>query len=298
MGAPIVTLRGAADPQGGVSSAWASGDTVAVTAGSLYAAGAWVYSPTGWASVQIGVDWYSPSGYISSGLTTVSVPPAAWVYVSSGNLTAPTGQDVSSGALHVGEAGATSPQSQNTLFIGLATLLAGSPEIPAEKDSTFDYDNTYLYNETTVTQQQGPNQLVIADERDTTSAAEYFRRSALTYSSEVVSPYDVTDLASWSLAKFGQPGIHLSKMTIEAANCPQLAFPTVLALDIGDVVQVTRRPIGGAVISEVGIIERVQHQIGPQRWTVTYQLSPYYPEAAVMTVDGTENTPGSGVLGW
>jgi hypothetical protein len=64
------------------------------------------------------------------------------------------------------------------------------------------------------------------------------------------------------------------------------------------VVQVTRRPIGGAVISEVGIIERVQHQIGPQRWTVTYQLSPYYPEAAVMTVDGTENTPGSGVLGW
>ena len=62
-------------------------------------------------------------------------------------------------------------------------------------------------------------------------------------------------------------------------------------------VQVTRRPIGGAVISEVGIIERVQHQIGPQRWTVTYQLSPYYPEAAVMTVDGTENTPGQACSG-
>ena len=63
-------------------------------------------------------------------------------------------------------------------------------------------------------------------------------------------------------------------------------------------VQVTRRPIGGAVISETGIIERVQHQIGAGKWTVTYQLSPYTPEIAVMTVDGAENVPGSGVLGW
>ena len=108
----------------------------------------------------------------------------------------------------------------------------------------------------------------------------------------------MTDLASWSLTKFGEPGIHLTQLEIEAESCPQIAFPTVLALDIGDVVQVTRRPIGGAVITELGIIERVQHQIGAGKWTVTYQLSPYTPESAVMTVDGSEDTPGSGVLGW
>ena len=283
-------------PEGDTSSAWISSSAVPVTAGSLYAAGAWVYSPTGWGSVQVGVDWYSGSGYVSSGITTVSIPPAAWVFISSGNLTAPTGLGVTSAGLHLGEASIPAPG--NGLYIGLAAMQEGSPEIPALKDSAFDYDNTYLYNETTVTQQQGPNQLVIADERNTSSAAEYFRRSALTYSSEVVSPYDVTDLASWSLAKFGEPSLHLSQLTVDAHSCPQLAFPTVLALDIGDVVQVTRRPIGGAVISEVGIIERVQHQIGAGKWTVTYQLSPYTPESAVMTVDGTENTPGSGVLGW
>lgn len=290
------SYSGLLTPVGVSSSVWATGDTVPVTAGALYAAGAWVYSPTGWGSVQIGVNWYSPSGYISTSITTVSIPPAAWVYISSGNLTAPTGQNVTSGSLYLGEAG--TPEQGNVLYIGLASLLAGSPEIPFLKDTAFDYDNTYLYNETQVTQQQGPNQLVIADERNTTSAAEYFRRSALTYTSEVVSPYDVTDLASWSLAKYGEPSIHLSQLIIDADSCPQIAFPTVLALDIGDVVQVTRRPIGGAVISETGIIERVQHQIGAQKWTVTYQLSPYTPEAAVMTVDGTENTPGSGVLGW
>ena len=202
---------------------WISGDTVAVTAGSLYAAGAWVYSPTGWASVQAGVDWYSPSGYVSTSITTVSIPPAAWVYVSSGNLTAPTGQGVTSGVLHLGETG--TPAVLNTLYVGLAALLAASPEIPALKDSSFDFDNTYLYNETTVTQQQGPNQLVIADERNTTSASEYFRRSALTYSSEVVSPYDVTDLASWSLAKYGEPSLHLSQLIVEAHSCPQTRVP-------------------------------------------------------------------------
>ena len=246
-----------------------------VIAGSSYSAGAWVYSADGWASVQIGVDWYAPSGYVSTGAATVSVPPGAWVYISSGNVTAPTGQGVTSGALHVGEAG--SPEAGNLLYMGLVTLLAASPEIPFLQDTAYDYDNTYLYNETTVTQQSGPNQLVIADERNTSSAAEYFRRSALTYTSQAVSPYDVTDLASWSLAKYGEPSIHLTQLIVEAESCPQIAFPTVLALDIGDVVQVTRRPIGGAVISELGIIERVQHQIGAGKWTVTYQLSPYTP---------------------
>ena len=283
-------------PAGGASAAWAADNPVPVIAGSAYSAGAWVYSAVGWASVQVGVDWYAPAGYISTGAATVSVPPGAWVYISSGTVTAPTGLGVTTGALHVGEAG--SPEAGNLLYIGLATLLAASPEIPFLQDTAYDYDNTYLYNETTVTQQSGPNQLVIADERNTSSAAEYFRRSALTYTSQAVSPYDVTDLASWSLAKYGEPSIHLTQLIVEADSCPQIAFPTVLALDIGDVVQVTRRPIGGAVISELGIIERVQHQIGAGKWTVTYQLSPYTPESAVMTVDGSENTPGSGVLGW
>jgi len=284
-------------PAGG-SGAWVSGDMVTVTAGNGYVAGAWVYSPTGWGTVVIGADWYAPSGYVSTSAATVGIPAGAWVYVTSGVVTAPAGQGITSATLHAGEAGISAPSPANLLYIGLATLLAASPEIPALQDSTFDYDNTYLYNETTVTQQEGPNQLVIADERDTTSAGEYFRRSALTYSSEVVSPYDVTDLASWSLAKFGQPGLHLQQLVVDAHACPQIAFPTVLALDIGDVVQVTRRPIGGAVISETGIIERVQHQIGAGKWTVTYQLSPYTPESAVMTVDGSENVPGVGVLGW
>ena len=283
-------------PAGGASAAWAAGSPVPVIAGSSYSAGAWVYSPTGWVSVQIGIDWYAPSGYLSTGAATVSIPPGAWVYISSGTVTAPADQGVTSGALHVGMAG--SPAPGNLLYIGLATLLATSPEIPFLQDTAYDYDNTYLYNETTVTQQSGPNQLVIADERNTSSAAEYFRRSALTYTSQAVSPYDVTDLASWSLAKYGEPSIHLTQLIVETESCPQIAFPTVLALDIGDVVQVTRRPIGGAVISELGIIERVQHQIGAGKWTVTYQLSPYTPESAVMTVDGSENMPGSGVLGW
>ena len=127
-------------PAGGASAAWAADNPVPVIAGSPYSAGGWVYSPAGWASVQIGVDWYAPSGYVSTGAATVSVPPGAWVYISSGNVTAPTGQGVTTGALHVGEAG--SPDAGNLLYMGLVTLLAASPEIPFLQGSEFDYDNT------------------------------------------------------------------------------------------------------------------------------------------------------------
>ena len=123
-------------PTGGNSAAWAADNPVPVTAGSLYSAGAWVYSPTGWVSVQIGVDWYADGTYVSTSAATVSVPPGAWVYISSGAVTAPTGPDAHSGALHVGEA--DSPAAGNLLYIGLvdaARRVPGDP-VPAGAPST------------------------------------------------------------------------------------------------------------------------------------------------------------------
>ena len=120
------------------------------------------------------------------------------------------------------------------------------------------------------------------------------------YNVEVVSPYDVSDITTWSLARFAQPTLHNKSLTIEAAPNPQVAFPVVLSLDIGDVVSVVRRPVGGAVISQAGIIERVKHSIGPGKWTTTYQLSPYTVEGAVLTVNGSGDygLAADSNLGW
>ena len=88
--------------------------------------------------------------------------------------------------------------------------------------------------------------------------------------------------------------------TVTASSNPQVAFPAVLSLDIGDVVTVTRRPVGGAPVSETGIIERVKHSIGPGKWETTYQLSPYTVEGAVLAVNGTGDTglAADNSLGW
>ena len=175
----------------------------------------------------------------------------------------------------------------------------GTTEIPYLKDSDWDYDNTRLYSETQVTQQDGPNQLIFADSRDLASQQQFFRRSALTYTSEVLSPYDVSDLATWTTSKYAQPTLHLTSLVVDASSAPSLAFPAVLQLDIGSIVQVTRRPVGGAVLSELGVIERVQHEIGAGKWQTTYQISPYTPDDAILAADTSGfNMPSTTTLGW
>ena len=85
---------------------------------------------------------------------------------------------------------------------------------------------------------------------------------------------------------------------ISAADSPQSSFSQILHLDIGDVVTVTRNPVGGASITETCVIERIGHEIGPTSWKTTFLLSPYSQPGSVQTVDGSQSTPGNFNLGW
>lgn len=281
---------------GGVAFVQMNSQSFPVNMGSTYAATAWVNCPTGWNFVQLGCDWFDNSGnYVTTSSSTLSVPAGAWVFISA-TVTPPVGQGIVGGSMRIGMLNGPAPM--NALYVSYAAVLTTSPEVPYLQATSFDYDNSYTYNEVTTTQQDGPNQLVIADERNPQSIQLYFRRSALTYQSQVVSPYDVSDLTTWSLAKYGEPGLHLKQLIVDASASPQAAFGPILHLDIGDVVLVTRRPVGGAKISQLCIIERIQHDIGPSYWTTTYQCSPYSPSNAVATVDSSNSTPGATNMGW
>lgn len=276
------------------ASAILNSQGVPVAGGNMYTVGAWVNSLTGYTFTQIGIDWFDSTGApLGTGSTTLEIPQGAWVYITN-TSTAPDG--AVAGMIRIAMNNA--PSSGNLLFVSYAAISAATPEIPYEQSSSFDYDNQYTYNEVQTTQQEGPNQLVVADQRDPASIATYFRRSALAFTSEVVSPYDVQDLTTWSLAKYSQPNMHLKQLVVNLANAPGITFTEVLHLDIGDVITVNRRPIGGAPISETCIIERVQHEIGPISWSVTYQLSPYTPYSNIITIGGTTNVPGTNSLGW
>jgi len=256
-----------------------------VTAGGTYTTGAWVFSAAGGTVAAGGIVWNAGS---TVGTTTV-IPPSSWTYIQSA-CTVPAGVTRAGAAVYSG----TSP-----LYIATGALIQVSPEVPYEKETEFDFDNSYLYNEVTATLESGPNQLTVYDDRNLASEQQYFRRSALSFSSNVVSPYDVSDVTTWSIAEFAQPSIHVAAIKIEASANPVIAFPVILNLDIGDIVQVNRRPVGGAMISELGIIERISYDIGSRYFYVTYQVSPYQPSNNVLCADTTGyDTPGTTILAW
>jgi hypothetical protein len=76
----------------------------------------------------------------------------------------------------------------------------------------------------------------------------------------------------------------------------------VLSLDEGQAGQVNRHPVGGAALTELGIVERVQHDIGAGYWQSAYQLSPYGPAQSVLCADTPGfDAPGSAatlILAW
>ena len=282
---------------GGATFALMNSIHFTATPGNVYLAEAWVLSVTGWDYLQIGCDWYDIDGnYLSTAANIVSVVQGAWAYVSA-TVSASVIQPIAYGKMRIAETGSPSPG--NLLYVSYGAVISVSQEIPYEKSTTFDYDNSYLYNQVATTQQNGPNTLVIASERDIPSIGLYFDRSALTFTSDAVSPYDVSDLTTWSLAKYGNPSLHLKQIVVDAVSSPYSSFSQLLHLDIGDIVTVVRRPIGAPPIEQTCVIERIEHQIGPSAWRITFQVSPYAVGSSVMTVDGTTNVPGGALtLPW
>lgn len=285
-------------PLGSFTSVSADAVAVLVTGGASYTAGAWVQSVTGWGSVFIGFDLYLGGGYVSTSATTYAVPVGSWFYITT-TVECPAGT-VDRFVLRVGEGG--TPAAGNALYIAYAAMWEASPEVPYQRETEFDYDNSYLYNEVTATLQSGPNDLTVYDDRNLPSEQAYFRRSALSVTSNVISPYDVSDVTTWSIAQFSQPSVHVASVKVDVAANPLVAFPIALNVDIGDIVQVNRRPVGGAVISELGIVEKVSVEVGARYFYVTYQLSPYAPSDNVLCADTSGyDDPGSNntlILGW
>jgi hypothetical protein len=261
-----------------------------LVAGGIYTTGAWVYSPTGGTAVtvSVGAAW----GTVSSLSSGTAVPEGSWMYVQAG-VTIPSGVTRASAVISSG----TFP-----VYIAVGALMRVSPEVPYVKETEFDYDNSYLYNEVTATLESGPNDLTVYDDRNLPSEQSYFRRSALSIQSNVVSPYDVSDVTTWSIAEFSQPTVHVASVKVHASANPVVAFPVVLNLDLGDIIQVNRRPIGGAVIAELGIIEKISYEIGPRYFYVTYQISPYAPSNNVLCADTSgyddPSTNSTLILGW
>ena len=168
-----------------------------------------------------------------------------------------------------------------------------SVEVPYLPPLGFDYDNTYLYNTTQISRVDGPNSSITAAVRDQASQNAYFPRTAFQQTIETTSDQDAYDASNWYASQYGQPALRAKNLVVDAASNPVQAFPVVLTTRVGDVGTVDRHPVGGAALSELVQVQRVQVQIGPGVWQAGYETAPYVLPSAVLTLD----TAGQDVLG-
>lgn len=137
---------------------------------------------------------------------------------------------------------------------------------------TPDFDISRVLNEVTATINGGTAQTV----SDATSNTRYFRRSD-TLTPLLTTDTDARQLASFRLALFKNPKLRFPSVTVKPMGDDN-AWPHVLGREISDKVTVERSPdTNGAVtaqtISQRGFIEGVQHDITPNDWTTTWQVS-------------------------
>lgn len=158
-------------------------------------------------------------------------------------------------------------------------------EVPYLPGQSFGYDNTYLHNQEQTTRQNGATQSVTAYARDASSASSYFLRAPQTFTIETNSDLDAWDDVNWDLALYSQPSLRVKSLTVDASSNPSVAFPVVLATKVGDVTTVNRRPVGGAAVSTLVQIQKIAHRSGPATWQTSYQMSPYAPQNAILTLD-------------
>ncbi len=178
----------------------------------------------------------------------------------------------------------------------------GTTEIPFSQDTAFSLDNTFIYNQIDATQNRGPNTTIYYQQTNFASQLNFFNRSGLSIQSYAMNPYDTYGAVNWNSAKFNNPVQRVAQITVSPAKTQSAvttSFAQLLHLDLQDVITVNRRPLGGAVLSVTGPVQRIQHAIGPNQWDVTYQITPRFPDSSVLVADSAaNNTLGNSYLAW
>ena len=155
----------------------------------------------------------------------------------------------------------------------------GTTEVPFEQDTTFDYDDQYLYTQVSTEQENGASSGINAAARNQASVNQYGVRSAPQQTVEVQSAFDAQDRTNWLLNKYDAAQIRAKTIRVDCASKATIGGVDVIATCfstmVGSIVQINRRPLGGAPISELGIVQQRTITGGPSNLVFEYVVSPY-----------------------
>ena len=87
-------------------------------------------------------------------------------------------------------------------------------------------------------------------------------------------PHEATAAAQWLVARFAEPHIWLTQLSVDGRMDEQL--PSVLDVGVGDRLRFLHRPPGGGDVEVECCVETVRHRIGNGRWITSWTSEPYF----------------------
>lgn len=172
-------------------------------------------------------------------------------------------------------------RSHRYLATAAATLNMTSQHVGA--DYAPRLDRSALVNDVTVS---NPTTDESARAVDGTSSAEY--GIATTSASSVAESYaPLQEKAGWLLALYAEPRMRCPSLTVDVLAHQGLtpSAQTLLGVTVGDLLAVTNAPTQSDTTTPTYFVEGYTETIGPERYEITYNLSPTYPTLNTFVLD-------------
>ena len=139
------------------------------------------------------------------------------------------------------------------------------------QDVTFDYADSFIFNDIQVSRENG----LVQRRSDASSQSSYLKRSLTLDGLLTNSDTDTAGLADFLLNTYKDPQLRPSTLSLRVLTDTTLA-QWALAIDIGTIVQVRRIPqnLGSAIDVRAQVLG-IRHQVrgDGKLWSITYQLS-------------------------
>jgi len=139
-------------------------------------------------------------------------------------------------------------------------------------DLVYVYDDQLIFNEVQATREGGVTQVV----GDQASQSRYMRRTKVFDGLLYASDAEARGLGDWWVHHYKEPLLRATNMRLEpSVGNADTHFPHVLGRELMDRVTVRRRPQNyGAAIDQETLIEGMTHDVTPDEWITTWNLSP------------------------
>jgi hypothetical protein len=199
-------------------------------------------------------------------------------------------QETERGLLYVSRQGTVVFEDRSSRYANqVPVAVFGENDSPyIEYDS--DFDPTYTFSQANLSR---PANDAFAPVVNSTAQAKYGQR-ILTQTLQVNTDFDLTQAATFYLARYANPVVRITTLKFDLAANPAL-FSVILPLDIGSRVTVKRKTAALSTSNDY-YVEQIHHTADAETgdWTVTLQLSPVFVNTAWVLGDNTYGILGNG----